>query len=111
MQELVVRGRSSGSCGVSVGRQGLSLKQQGKIYQCCGRLVFLYCCETWKRSVADEIRLRGVQRCMIWMMCGVRLVDRLLTDVLHSRVGIVVKIQDMIIQSSLQSYGHQFSNM
>ena len=97
MQELVVRGRSSGSCGVSVGRQGLSLKQQGKIYQCCGRLVFLYCCILYC--------------CMIWIMFGVRLVDRLLTDVLHNRVGIVVKIEDMIIQSCLQSYGHQFSNM
>ena len=32
--------------GVLVGKQGLSLKQWGKIYQCCGRPVLLYCCET-----------------------------------------------------------------
>ena len=33
------------SC-VLVGEQGLSLKQQGKIYQGCVRPVLLHCCET-----------------------------------------------------------------
>ena len=32
--------------GVLVEKQGLSLKQRGKIYQCCVRPVLLYCCET-----------------------------------------------------------------
>ena len=36
---------------------------------------------------------------MIRMMCVVRLVDRMLTDVLRDRVGVVVKIEDLIIQS------------
>ena len=43
---------------------------------------------------------------MIRMMCGVRLVDRVLTDVLRDRVGIVVKIEVMIIQSRLRWYDH-----
>ena len=30
--------------GVLVEKQGLSLKQWGKIYQCCARPVLLYCC-------------------------------------------------------------------
>ena len=34
--------------GVLVGKQGLSLKQQGKIHQSCVRPVLLYCCETWE---------------------------------------------------------------
>ena len=34
---------------------------------------------------------------MIKMMCGIRLVDSVLTDVLCDRVGVVVKIEDMII--------------
>ena len=42
---------------------------------------------------------------MIRMMCGVRLVDRVLTDVLRDRVGVVAKIED-IIQSHLRWYGH-----
>ena len=33
--------------GVLVGKQSLSLKQRGKMYQCCVRPVLLYCCETW----------------------------------------------------------------
>ena len=31
--------------GVLFGKQDLSLKEQGKIYQCCVRSVFLYCYE------------------------------------------------------------------
>ena len=45
--------------GVLVGRQGLSLKQQEKIYQCCVRPVLLYCCEIWELAVVDEVRLHG----------------------------------------------------
>ena len=31
------------------------------------------------------------------MMCGLRLVDRVSTDVLHDRVAVFVEIEDMII--------------
>ena len=82
------------------------MKQRGKIYQCCVRPVLLYCCETWELTVADEARLRGVERRMIRMMCVVRLIDRMLTDVFRDRVGVVVKIEDLIIQSYLQWYSH-----
>ena len=91
--------------GVLVRKQGLSFKQRGEIYQCCVRPVLLYCCETWKFTVADETRLRGVEHRM--MMCRVRLVDRKSTDdVLRDSMGVVVKIEDMILQSCLQWYGH-----
>ena len=39
---------------------------------------------------------------MIRMMCGVRLVDRVSTDVLRDRMGVVVKIEEMIIQNRLR---------
>ena len=88
--------------GVLVGKQGLSLKQRGKICQCCVRPVLLYCCETWELTVTDEARLCGAEHRMIRMMCGVRLVDRVSTDVLRDRV----EIEDLIIQSRLRWYGH-----
>ena len=40
------------------------------------------------------------------MMFGVILVDKVTTDVLWDRVGVVVKIEDMITQSCLQWNGH-----
>ena len=92
--------------GVLVENQGLSLKQWGKIYQCCVTPVLLYCCETWELPVADETRLCDVERRRIRMMCGVRLVGSVSTDVLCDRVGVVVKIGDLIIQSHLRWYGH-----
>ena len=77
-----------------------------EIYQCCVRQAFLYCCETWELTVADEARLHEVECHMIGIMCGVRLVDRVSTDVLCDTVGVVVKIENMIIQSRLRWYGH-----
>ena len=53
----------------------------------------------------DEARLRKIERRMIRMMRGVRLVDRSSTDVLFDRLG-VVKIEDMIIQSRMRWCGH-----
>ena len=92
--------------GVLVRKQGLFLKQGGKIYQCCVRPILLYCCERWELTVADEARLCGVDPHMIRMMCRVTLVDRVSTDVLCDRVGVVMKTEDMIIQSHLQWYGN-----
>ena len=43
---------------------------------------------------------------MIKMMCGVRLVDRVSTDILCDRVGVFVKIEDMIIQRRQRWYSH-----
>ena len=42
---------------------------------------------------------------MIRMICGVSLVDRVSTDVVWDRVGVVVKIEGMIIQTHLLWYG------
>ena len=79
--------------GVLVTKQGLSLKQLGKIYQCCVRPVFLQCLETWELAVMDEARLCGVERCLTRMMSGMRLVNRVSTNVFCDRVGLLVKIE------------------
>ena len=47
-----------------------------------------------------KLLLRRVDRRMI-RMCGVRLVNRVSTDALWDKVGLVVKIKDVIIQSHL----------
>ena len=86
-------------------KRSLSLKQWEKIYQCCVRPVLLYRFERWELSVADEARLPGVERRMI-RTYRVRQFDRVLTDILRDKVGVVVKIEYMIIQSCLWWYGH-----
>ena len=43
---------------------------------------------------------------MIRMICGVKLVDGVVTNVLRDMAGVAVMTEDMIIQSSLQWYGH-----
>ena len=56
----------------------------------------------WELTVADEARLRWIECRMIRMMCGVRLVDRVSTDLLWDKVSVVVKIEDMITETSLR---------
>ena len=85
---------------------GLKFQATGKDLSVLCWTVLLYCYETWGLTVADETRLLGVERRMIRMMCGVRLADRVSTDVLRYMVGIIMKIKDMIIQISLWWYGH-----
>ena len=46
----------------------------------------------------DEARLLEVEHHMN-SICGVRMIDRVLTDVLWNRVGLVVKIEDMIFEA------------
>ena len=43
---------------------------------------------------------------MIRMICGVKLVDGVVTNVLRDMAGVAVMTEDMIIQSSLRWYGH-----
>ena len=78
----------------------------GNVYQCCVRPVFLYCCETWELTVADEARLCRSEYRVIRMMCGVRQVDSIQTDVLGDKVGVVLKIENMIFKNRLPWYDH-----
>ena len=50
--------------------------------------------------------MHGLERHMIRTMCGVRVVGRVSTDVLQDRVGVVVKIEGMIVQNRLCWYAH-----
>ena len=43
---------------------------------------------------------------MIRLICGVRLVNGDSSDVLRERVGVAVKIKDILIHSYLRWYGH-----
>ena len=43
---------------------------------------------------------------MIRIICGVKLVDGVVTNVLRDMAGVVVKTEDMIIKSRLRWYGH-----
>ena len=68
-------------------------------------------CETCELTVLDEAKLYEVGYCMIRMMCGMLLVDRVPNDVPRDRVGVVLKIKDMIMQIHLQSMVMSFDKI
>ena len=49
-------------------------------------------------AFVDEARLLEVEHHMN-SICGVRMIDRVFTDVFWNRVGFVVKIEDMIFEA------------
>ena len=59
-----------------------------------GTYYYISCKVTWDGASYDQDD--------VWL----RLVNRVLTDVLRDRMSVIVKIEDMIIQSHLQWYGH-----
>ena len=77
------------------------------------------CCtvvKTWELTFTDEARLCVVEHYIIRMMCGVKLINRLSTDVSQDRMGIVVKIQrynskPFVVVWSCHSLTHQLPNM
>ena len=75
-----------------------------------GRLVNVvlgkFCCTAVQRgNLLLQMRQgHGVEHCMIRIMCEVRLINRVSTYILQDRVGVLVKIEDMIIQSCLWWY-------
>ena len=62
-----------------------------------------FCCTAVQRgNLLLQMRQgHGVEHCMIRIMCKVRLINRVSTYILQDRVGVLVKIEDMIIQSCL----------
>ena len=53
-----------------------------------------------------SVVLLGVERHKIRATCGSKLFDRVSSDVLKERLGVVVKIEDILLDSCLQWCGH-----
>ena len=91
---------------VVVGKQGLSLKKWGMIYiSVMYYIIFvvLYCCETWELIAADEAQLHQVEH-QLMTICGVKLVDRLSTDVLRDKGGGGVLVNLFITEPYIEGY-------
>ncbi len=69
-------------------RRGASLKVKGKIYRSCVQSVLVYGSETWSIKGEDERRLERTERAMVRKMCGVKLAERISSEVLRGRLGI-----------------------
>ena len=84
----------------------LTLALKGRIYNACVRPVMVYAAETWVvRSVEEDI-LRRAERAMIRKICGVKLRDRLSSEVLMERLGLQQSIVEVVRRSCLRWCGH-----
>jgi len=85
--------------------RGASLKVKGRIYAACVRSAMIYGSETWPMKVEDERRLEKTERAMMRRMCGVRLAQRINSEVLHERLGLE-KVKDVVRRGRLRWFGH-----
>jgi hypothetical protein len=85
--------------------RGMSLKMKGKIYRACVQSVLVYGSETWALKVSDTQQLERTERMMVRWMCGVSLKDRICSQKLLDRLGIV-GVAERVVRSRLRWFGH-----
>jgi hypothetical protein len=86
-------------------RRGASLKVKGRIYASYVRSVLIYGSETWPVKVEDVRRLERTERAMLRRMCGVKLAQRINSEVLYERLG-VEKVKKVVRKGRLRWFGH-----
>ena len=85
--------------------RGLSLTTRGHIYSTYIRTVLLYASECWAPNICDIQRLRRSDRAMIRWICNVRLEDRISSESLLQKLGIV-DLETLLRYNRLRWYGH-----
>ena len=85
--------------------RGASLKVKGKVYRTCVQRVMVYGTETWPMKAEDMNRLERTERMMVRWMCGVRLRNRIPSEELNCRLGIV-RITEIVRRGRLRWFGH-----
>ena len=85
--------------------RGMSLKMKGKIYMACVQSVMVYGSETWTMKVDDMQRLERTERMMVRWMCGVTLKNKILSQQLLDRLGVVC-VAERVRRGRLRWFGH-----
>ena len=85
--------------------KGFSLLSKGSFYQACIRSVIIYAGETWAVREEDLSKLERNDMMMIRWMCNVTLKERISSDELRARLGLV-SIRECIRRQRLRWFGH-----
>ena len=84
----------------------LPLTMRGVLYRSCVRTVLVYGCETWAIKKENEDALVRTERRMMRMMCGVTLRDRVESDTLKQKIGLIDDIITVMRKARLRWFGH-----
>ena len=85
--------------------KGFSLLSKGSFYQACIRSVIIFAGETWAVREEDLSKLERNDMMMIRWMCNVTLKERISSDELRTRLGLV-SIRECIRRQRLRWFGH-----
>ena len=85
--------------------RSLSLSKRGEIYDSVVRNTMIYASECWAPSHETVQRVKRTDRAMIRWICGVKLVDRVNSNTLLSKLGLP-DVESALRQRRLRWYGH-----
>ena len=84
---------------------GILLRNRGNIFSSCNRKSLLYGCKTWPASSKTIRCLASADNGMVCKICGVRLEQRIRTQQVHEKLGII-SVTEEIQWCKLRYFGH-----
>ena len=95
----------SRECGELLRGRRFSLRMKRMVYRSCVRSAMLYGSETWCLSESEMAILRRTERVMVRSMCGVKLVNRKMEDLMEM-LGLKETLDRMAKANGVRWYGH-----
>jgi len=93
-------------CGELLRGRRFPLKIKGKFFESCVRPALLYGSETWRLRVNEMAILRRTERSTGRAMCGVKLMDRTITEELMGMLGLPHTVDMLARANGVHWYGH-----
>ena len=81
------------------------LKLKGTVFEACVRSVMTYGSETWAMKTSYKEKFERADNAMIRKMCGARLSDRMRSEDLRKKLGLI-EIDTILRRSRLRWFGH-----
>ncbi|XP_006813953.1 uncharacterized protein LOC102807557, partial [Saccoglossus kowalevskii] len=92
-------------CGELLYGKRFPLEMKGIVYKSCVRSALLYGSETWCLS-ENELGILRTERAMVRVMCGVKLMDRKITEDLMQMLGLKEAVDRLAKANGIRWYGH-----
>ncbi|XP_006820969.1 uncharacterized protein LOC102810427 [Saccoglossus kowalevskii] len=93
-------------CGKLLYGKRFPLEMKGIVYKSCVRSALLYGSETWCLSENELGILRRTERAMVRVMCGLKLMDRKITEDLMQMLGLKETVDRLAKANGVRWYGH-----
>ena len=79
---------------------------KGKIYRCCVKSAILYGCEAWCLKENEKPFFRRMERAMVRVICGLRVLDKTTTEEQKDKLGLEETVDGLATANGVRWYEH-----